>query len=95
MTRSILLRALMLTGACMSASFAQAQSEGYFKGKPSGPNPWNATTLEWQTSETPPIHGNFGAELPKVYRWAYDFSVPGVVADFIPQNMAPQDVQRS
>jgi tripartite-type tricarboxylate transporter receptor subunit TctC len=24
----------MLTGACMSASFAQAQSEGYFKGKP-------------------------------------------------------------
>ena len=66
----------------------------YYKGKPSGPNPWNATTLEWQTSETPPIHGNFGAELPKVYRWAYDFSVPGVVADFIPQNMAPQDVQR-
>ena len=66
----------------------------YFKGKPSGPNPWNATTLEWQTSETPPIHGNFGPELPKVYRWAYDFSVPGVVTDFIPQNVAPQDVKR-
>ena len=67
----------------------------YFKGKPSGPNPWNATTLEWQTSETPPIHGNFGDELPKVYRWAYDFSVPGAVDDFIPQNVAPQDVKRS
>ena len=66
----------------------------YFKGKPSGPNPWNATTLEWQTSETPPIHGNFGPELPKVYRWAYDFSVPGAVDDFIPQNVAPQDVKR-
>jgi cytochrome c oxidase subunit 1 len=66
----------------------------YFNGKPSGPNPWNATTLEWQTSETPPIHGNFGPELPKVYRWAYDFSVPGVVSDFIPQNVAPQDVKR-
>jgi cytochrome c oxidase subunit 1 len=66
----------------------------YFKGKPSGPNPWNATTLEWQTSETPPIHGNFGPELPLVYRWAYDFSVPGVVNDFIPQNVAPQDVKR-
>ena len=66
----------------------------YFNGKPSGPNPWNATTLEWQTSETPPIHGNFGPELPKVYRWAYDFSVPGVVNDFIPQNVAPQDVKR-
>ena len=66
----------------------------YFNGKPSGPNPWNATTLEWQTSETPPIHGNFGPELPKVYRWAYDYSVPGVVDDFIPQNVAPQDVKR-
>ena len=66
----------------------------YFNGKPSGPNPWNATTLEWQTSETPPVHGNFGPELPKVYRWAYDFSVPGAVDDFIPQNMAPQDVKR-
>ena len=66
----------------------------YFNGKPSGPNPWNATTLEWQTSETPPVHGNFGPELPKVYRWAYDFSVPGVVSDFIPQNVAPQEVKR-
>jgi cytochrome c oxidase subunit 1 len=66
----------------------------YFNGKPSGPNPWNATTLEWQTSETPPVHGNFGPELPKVYRWAYDFSVPGAVDDFIPQNVAPQDVKR-
>ena len=26
----------------------------YFKGKPSGGNPWRATTLEWQTPDTPP-----------------------------------------
>ena len=64
----------------------------YFKGKPSGPNPWNATTLEWQTAETPPQHGNFGDELPVVYRWAYDYSVPGAEQDFIPQNVAPRDV---
>ena len=49
----------------------------YFKGKPSGGNPWRATTLEWQTPDTPPKHGNFGPELPVVYRWAYDYSVPG------------------
>ena len=55
-------------------------------GQPAGPNPWNATTLEWQTPETPPGHGNFGKELPVVYRWAYDFSVPGAARDFIPQN---------
>ncbi|MBA3477871.1 MAG: cbb3-type cytochrome c oxidase subunit I [Lautropia sp.] len=64
----------------------------YFKGKPSGPNPWNATTLEWQTPHTPPRHGNFGETLPLVYRWAYDYSVPGAKQDFIPQNVPPDDV---
>ena len=64
----------------------------YFRGRHSGGNPWNATSLEWQTPETPPTHGNFGKELPVVYRWAYDYSVPGVKEDFIPQNVAPKDV---
>jgi cytochrome c oxidase subunit 1 len=58
-----------------------------FKGKKAGSNPWQATTLEWQTAETPPAHGNWGAHLPVVYRWAYDYSVPGVKADFIAQNV--------
>ena len=57
-----------------------------FNGKPAGSNPWRATTLEWQTPETPPGHGNWGKELPVVYRWAYDYSVPGAKEDFIPQN---------
>ena len=61
----------------------------YRKGKEAGGNPWNATSLEWQTAETPPGHGNFGPELPVVYRWAYDFSVPGAKQDFLPQNMPP------
>jgi len=60
------------------------------KGKPAGPNPWKATTLEWQTPDTPPKHGNWGPELPVVYRWAYDYSVPGYPDDFIPQNV-PDD----
>ena len=57
-----------------------------FRGKPSGGNPWRATTLEWQTPQTPPVHGNWGKELPVVYRWPYDYSVPGAAEDFIPQN---------
>ncbi|MCJ8320940.1 MAG: cbb3-type cytochrome c oxidase subunit I [Colwellia sp.] len=61
-----------------------------FKGKMAGDNPWQATTLEWQTSQTPPVHGNWGKNVPIVYRWAYDYSVPGVKDDFIPQNV-PQD----
>ncbi|ESY74699.1 cytochrome c oxidase subunit I [Mesorhizobium sp. M1050] len=56
-------------------------------GREAGGNPWRATTLEWQTPQTPPAHGNFGKDLPIVYRWAYDYSVPGAKEDFIPQNM--------
>jgi cytochrome c oxidase subunit 1 len=66
----------------------------YFKGKPAGGNPWRATTLEWQTPDTPPKHGNFGPTLPVVYRWAYDYSVPGAKEDFIPQNVPPGQGRR-
>ncbi len=47
-------------------------------------NPWNATTLEWQTP-TPPPHGNF-TKAPVVYRGPYEYSVPGHKTDFTPQN---------
>ncbi len=57
-----------------------------FRGRPAGSNPWRATTLEWQTPETPPGHGNWGPKQPVVYRWAYDYSVPGADQDFLPQN---------
>jgi cytochrome c oxidase subunit 1 len=62
----------------------------YRNGKESGNNPWESTTLEWQTPTTPPPHGNFGPDLPLVYRWAYDYSVPGAESDFLPQNLPPQ-----
>jgi cytochrome c oxidase subunit 1 len=58
-------------------------------GREAGGNPWRATTLEWQTPETPPPHGNWGKELPVVYRWAYDYNVPGAKEDFLPQNLPP------
>jgi cytochrome c oxidase subunit 1 len=63
-----------------------------WKGKKSDPNPWEATTLEWFTHEHPPGHGNWGPELPTVYRWAYEYSVPGVKQDFVPQNMPSEEV---
>lgn len=62
-------------------------------GKKADPNPWGATTLEWQTPDNPPTHGNWGPEAPVVYRWAYDFSVPGVKQDFIPQNVPNSAVE--
>ncbi len=57
-----------------------------WKGEKAPANPWGATTLEWQTPDTPPRHGNWGPKLPVVHRWAYDYSVPGAKEDFIPQN---------
>lgn len=60
-----------------------------FRGREAGGNPWRATTLEWQTPQTPPAHGNWGKDPPIVYRWAYDYSVPGAAEDFIPQNQPP------
>ena len=53
-------------------------------GEKVGDNPWNATTLEWQTP-TPPPHGNF-LKPPHVHRGPYEYSVPGHDTDFTPQN---------
>jgi len=49
-------------------------------------NPWQATTLDWQTP-TPPPHGNFAHE-PHAHRDPYDYSLPGAATDFTPQNQA-------
>ncbi|MFT5334329.1 MAG: cytochrome c oxidase subunit 1 [Halioglobus sp.] len=61
-------------------------------GEKAGHNPWQATSLEWQTPDVPPRHGNWGDTLPVVHRWAYDYSVPGAVEDFIPQNVSTDEV---
>jgi cytochrome c oxidase subunit 1 len=50
-------------------------------------NPWEATTLEWQTP-TPPPHGNFDKPM-EVHRGPYEYSVPGQAADYTPQNQSP------
>jgi cytochrome c oxidase subunit 1 len=48
-----------------------------------GDNPWHANTLEWQTTSPPP-HENF-AEIPIVYHGPYEYSVPGMTEDYLPQ----------
>ncbi|MBY4675044.1 cytochrome c oxidase subunit I [Marinobacterium arenosum] len=63
-----------------------------FKGKPAGANPWHANSLEWQTPETPPRHGNWGRKLPVVHRWPYDYSVPGLAQDYLPQTISDQQM---
>ncbi|GAB4241374.1 MAG: cytochrome c oxidase subunit I [Candidatus Methylacidiphilales bacterium] len=55
-----------------------------FKGEKAGKNPWRATTLEW-TVPSPPGHGNF-EKTPVVYNGPYEYSVPGMEQDYLPQN---------
>jgi cytochrome c oxidase subunit 1 len=62
-------------------------------GVPAEKNPWQANSLEWRTPTMPPGHGNFGKELPVVYRWPYDFNVPGAKDDFVPQDVPNSDVE--
>jgi cytochrome c oxidase subunit 1 len=61
-------------------------------GKRVGRNPWNANGLEW-TAPSPPGHGNF--DIPPVcYRGPYEYSVPGLAHDFLPQTAYSPQEQR-
>ncbi len=56
------------------------------RGRSAGANPWQATTLDWSATHSPPLtEGNF-ASAPEVFRGPYEYSVPGSAADFLPQN---------
>ena len=56
-----------------------------FKGKRAERNPWHANTLEW-AAPSPPPHLNWGDTIPTVYRGPYDYSVPGLEEDYLPQD---------
>jgi cytochrome c oxidase subunit 1 len=63
------------------------------RGRVVSSNPWNATTLEW-AAPSPPPHGNF-AQPVRVLRGPYEYSVPGAVEDFIPQDRILLPEQKS
>ena len=57
------------------------------RGERVGANPWEATTLEWAATTSPPLaHGNF-ATMPVVYRGPYEYSFPGHEFDYYPQHV--------
>jgi cytochrome c oxidase subunit 1 len=61
-------------------------------GKKAPNNPWHSNTLEW-TVPSPPGHGNF-AKTPTVYHGPYEYSVPGIDKDYLPQNEPAPDSAR-
>jgi len=61
------------------------------RGRKAEANPWNATTLEWQTP-SPPKHGNW-EEIPVVYHGPHEYSHPDVEdKDWLAQNERPDVV---
>ncbi|HWT81937.1 MAG TPA: cytochrome c oxidase subunit I, partial [Candidatus Methylomirabilis sp.] len=58
-------------------------------GKQPERNPWHANTLEW-AAPSPPPHGNWGETLPAVFGGPYEYSVPGMAEDYLPQNQPRQ-----
>ncbi len=51
-------------------------------------NVWEATTLEWTATTSPPLaHGNFTSE-PEVFRGPYEYNaqVNGSIREYLPQN---------
>jgi cytochrome c oxidase subunit 1 len=65
---SITISALIVAAAQLVFLYNMITS--LFRGEKAPPNPWGAASLEWQTPDTPPKHGNWGPHLPVVYRWA-------------------------
>ncbi|NBZ97083.1 MAG: cytochrome c oxidase subunit I, partial [Proteobacteria bacterium] len=62
-----------------------------FKGPKAPANPWQSTTLEW-TLSNPIQHGNFPVT-PTIHHGPYEYSVPGLDKDYLPQNeKAPEHV---
>ena len=62
-------------------------------GRESSDNPWEATSLEWVTASPPP-HNNFGEEQPRVYRGAYEYSIPGETRDYCMQSEAGEALRK-
>ena len=76
------------------AIFAYNFFRSMFFGRLAPPNPWRSNTLEWTTPRFPE-HGNWPGDIPKVYRWSYDYSKPGAKEDFIPQHIPYSETPES
>ena len=56
-------------------------------------NPWRSTTLEWTLPSPVTLHGNFPVT-PTVYNGPYEYSVPGMEEDYLPQNVKAPETAR-
>ncbi|OED34956.1 cytochrome C oxidase subunit I [PVC group bacterium (ex Bugula neritina AB1)] len=63
----------------------------FWRGKKASANHWDATTLEWAATSSPPLgHGNFEV-IPEVFRDPYEYNPPNSDKEFLPQNFDLQN----
>lgn len=63
-----------------------------YLGRRARKNPWHSNTLEW-TTPVHPVVGNWPCPLPVVYRWPYDYSLPGYEKDYVPQIVSDEELE--
>lgn len=83
---NVLITLFAILGALAQVFFLFNFFYSMFRGPKAEQNPWGSNTLEW-TTPMANIHGNWPGPLPEVHRWPYDYSKPGVEADFIMQTV--------
>ncbi|MEM9987746.1 MAG: cytochrome c oxidase subunit I, partial [Bacteroidota bacterium] len=89
---SVFITIAAIIGAAAQFIFLYNFFASIFWGKKATENPWEANTLEW-TTPINPGHGNWPGAIPKVYRWAYDYSKPGIKKDYLPQHIPDEEVE--
>jgi len=82
---------VMSSSGAVALALAYLLPAGYFLwslfyGRRAGPNPWNATGLEWQT-QSPPPRENFTTP-PVVIAGPYEYHPPGVAPAYDSQARA-------
>jgi len=65
-----------------------------FKGPKAADNPWEATSLEWDTTSPPPFD-NFGGRHLTVYHGPYEYNVEGSQGDYVMQTSSEAAVEKS
>jgi cytochrome c oxidase subunit 1 len=81
-----------VNGFLLGASFllfVYLMIDAFVRGRQAGDNPWEARTLEWQTSSPPP-HENFIGK-PRVTGDPYGYGIPGAVHAVVPAASGGQD----
>ncbi|MFZ1689093.1 MAG: cbb3-type cytochrome c oxidase subunit I [Flavobacteriales bacterium] len=87
---NVVVTCFAITGALAQIIFLYNFFYSIFRGPASVQNPWRSNTLEW-TGPMKHMHGNWPGAIPTVHRWPYDYSKPGKVEDFVPQNVPHED----